>query len=319
MKRGFGVTLILGALAGFALAQDAPQPDSGGWRRIGGNQAPAMQTASPQPPAPAPVAPPPPYSAPLPLTIKPGTFIIVRLNQLLSSDHNHQGDGFTGTLEQPIVVDGIAVAQAGQLVAGEVTDAKVAHRGENVSHLGIALTNLTLADGNQVNIQSSLVTASGPGWGVPETATVAGTGAFGAAIGAIAGGGTGAAIGAGAGAFAALAGLLLTHGHPTILTPETVLTFRITNEVYVDTSRSPQSFHAPQAPQYSQGSQPQLIRHGPPVAYPGPGYPAPAPAPYYGYPYPVAYGYPYPYPYWGVYGPSVVIGVNGYHHGGHYH
>jgi hypothetical protein len=235
----------------------------------------------------------------------------VRLNQLLSSDHNHQGDGFTATLEQPIVVDGIAVAQAGQLVAGVVTEATVAHRGENVSHLGIGLTNLTLADGNQVNIQSSLVSSSGPGWGAPETATVAGTGAFGAAIGAIAGGGTGAAIGAGAGAFAALAGLLMTRGHPTILTPETVLTFRIANEVAVDTSRSPQSFGPPQpaqGPQYSQGSQPNLNRRGPPPA----GYPAPGPAPY---PYPYASAYPYPYPY--VYGPSVVVGVGGYYHGPH--
>ena len=319
MKRGFGLMLTLAAAAGFVLAQDAPpQPDPGGWRRIGGNQAPALQTA-PQtvPTTPAP-PPPPSYSLPSTLTVKPGTFIIVRLNQLLSSDHNHQGDGFTATLEQPIVVDGIAVAQAGQLVAGEVTDAKVAHRGENVSHLGVALTNLTLADGNQVNIQSSLVTASGPGWGAPETATVAGTGAFGAAIGAIAGGGTGAAIGAGAGAFAALAGLLMTKGHPTVLSPEAVLTFRITNEVTVDMSRSPQSFGPPQHAQYSQGSQPNLIRRGPPPGYAAP-YSAPAPGPYYGYPYPYAYAYPY------AYGPSVVVGVGGYYRGpygygyGYYH
>ena len=315
MRRGFGVTLIL-ALTGLVFGQDAPQqPDSGGWRRIGGNQAPAVQTAPPSAiqTTPAPL-PPPSYTVPSSLTIRPGTFIIVRLNQLLSSDHNHRGDGFTGTLEQPIVVDGIAVAQAGQLVAGEVTDATVAHRGDNVSHLGLGLTNLTLADGNQVNIQSSLVTASGPGWGAPENATIAGTGAFGAAIGAIAGGGTGAAIGAGAGALAALTGLLLTRGHPTILTPETVLTFRITNEVAVDTSRSPQSFGPPQAAHYSQNSQqPNLIRRGPPA-----GYPAPGPAPY---PYPYAYAYPYPYPYPYAYGPSVVIGVGGYYHGpyGYYH
>ena len=314
MQRLFGATIGLVTIASFVAAQDSAPADSGGWRRIGGNQTPALQTAPPPAQTPAPPALSYPPSA---LVVKPGTFVIVRLNQLLSSDHNHPGDAFTGTLEQPLVVDGIAVAQRGELVAGVVTEAMPAHRGENVSHLGIGLTNLTMADGNQVNVQSTLVTSSGPGWSAPDTAAVAGTGAFGAAIGAIAGGGTGAAIGAGAGAFAALAGLLLTKGHPTILTPETILTFRITNEVVVNTDRSPQSFRPPDRVQYSQDSQqpPPQDRRGPPPA--GYGYPAPAPGPYYGYPYPYAYATGYPYPYWGIYGPSVVIGVHG--HGGYYH
>jgi hypothetical protein len=245
---------------------------------------------------------------------------MARLNQLLHSDHNHPGDAFTATLDRPLIVDGFVVARPGDLVAGEVTDAAPGHRGENVSRLGIRLTSITLADGNQIPVQSTLVTSSGPGWSAPDTAAVAGTGAFGAAVGAIAGGGTGAAIGAGAGAFAALAGLLMTKGHPTVLTPESLLTFRITSDVVVDTTRSPQSFRPEEATQYSQNDQPRMVRRPVSAAAPGYGAPAPgygapapapyAPAPYYGYPYP--YAYPYPY----YYGPSIVIG--GYY-GGHYH
>jgi hypothetical protein len=241
--------------------------------------------------------------------------VLARLNQYLSSDHNHAGDAFAATLIQPIVVDGIAVAQPGQLVAGEVTEAVPGKRGENVSRLGARLTTITVADGNQVNVQSTLVTSSGPGWSAPDTGAVVGTGAVGATIGAIAGGGTGAAIGAGAGAFAALAGLLMTKGHPTVLSPESVLTFRLTSDVVVNTDRSPQSFRPPEPPQYSQNNGQPRMAQRPPA--PGYGAPAPgpyAPGPYYGYPYP----YAYPSPYWGYYGPTVVVGGYYGYRGGYY-
>ncbi|MBV8841198.1 MAG: hypothetical protein JO307_00175 [Bryobacterales bacterium] len=331
MKRGLTV-LGLVAAAAFAFGQDAPQQDSGGWHRIGGgNQAPAVQTAPAQnfpgqnapgqnPPgqnqSQAVPTPPPPVSLPpATLTLRQGTFVIARLNQLLHSDHNHPGDAFTATLVRPIIVDGFVVGRPGDLVAGEVTDAEPGRRGENVSRLGVKLTSITLADGNQVSVNSTLVTSNGPGWSVPDTATVAGTSAVGATIGAIAGGGVGAAIGAGAGGFAALAGLLMTHGRPTILSPESVLTFRVTNDIPVDTNRSPQSFRPADQNDYTQNnSQPRLTQRSGPgypgSGYPGSGYAAPGPyAPYYGYPY----SYAYPYPYYGYYGPSVVIG--GYYRG----
>ena len=44
---------------------------------------------------------------PLPqqLTIKSGTFVTVRVNQLLSSDRNQGGDAFSAMLDQPLLVD----------------------------------------------------------------------------------------------------------------------------------------------------------------------------------------------------------------------
>lgn len=316
MRSGYRGFLGLVAAGGLVLAQDAPPPppaanaqdaqaapaqtapppapgtDQGGWHRIGG---------SGSDPAPIPQNAPPPQAAALPptLTLKPGTFVVVRLNQVLSSDHNKPGDAFTGTLAQPLVVDGFVVAQRGQLISGTVTQAEKAHHGENVSHLGVTLANLTLADGSQLPVQSELVTLSGPGWTGRDTGTVVGTGVLGTAIGAVAGGGVGAAIGAGAGVTAALAGLLLTHGHPTIITPEAILTFRVSTAATIVTDRSPQSFVPYQPTQYSQ-AQPQLVRR----PYPGP-YGTPYAAPYYGYPAP----YPYVAPY---YYPGIYFGFGGY-------
>ena len=59
-------------------------------------------------------APPPPANVPPQLTIAPGTFLTVRVNQLLSSDHNHAGDAFSASLVKPIVVNGVVVADRGQ-------------------------------------------------------------------------------------------------------------------------------------------------------------------------------------------------------------
>ena len=275
--------LSLAACATLAFAQD---PQAGGWRRIGDSQ-PAASVPAPSVPAPAPLS---------TLTIAPGTFVTVRLNQALSSDHNQPGDSFTATLERPIVVDGIAVAHRGVTIAGRVSQAQKARHGENLSRLGIELTDLTLADGTQVPIQSELIVRNGQGWNGNDTGAVAGTGALGAVIGAIAGGGTGAAIGAGAGGVAGLIGVLSTHGHPTVLTPEALLTFRINYPVTVATDRAPQAFGPASQAELTQNTQPRLVRRPP----------GPPPYPYYG-PY---YG-PYPYPYYGPYYPGVVIGVGG--------
>jgi hypothetical protein len=216
----------------------------------------------------------------------------------LSSDRNQAGDAFTATLIRPIVVDGFVVAQPGQTLAGRVAEAKKAGRAAGVSHLGVQLTDLTLVDGQQMPLQSELITRSGPTSVGRDAAAIGTTTAVGAAVGAIAAGGTGAAIGAGAGAVASTIGVLLTRGHPTIITPESVLTFRIDTPITIATDHAPQAFRTVGPNDYSQ---PQLQAGGRPGGY------APVPAgayyagsPYaYGYPY---YGYPYGYgyPYFGV-------------------
>lgn len=322
--------LTFGLLAGPALllAQDQPQPH-GGWRRADtpppATSTPPMSSSSDDPATPPPAYAqseprdqygmparsgqqsqpmgPPPQQSPPPaqLTIKPGTYLTVRVNQPLSSDHNQPGDAFTATLVRPLVVDGIVVAQTGETIGGRVVEAKKAGRVEGVSHLGIQLTDITLVDGQNVPIQSQLVSRNGSTSVGRDVAAVGGTTALGAAVGASADWGRGAAIGAGAGAAAGLIGVLLTRGHPTVVYPEQMLTFRVEQPVTIATDRAPQAFRYVEPEDYNQGlqaSRPMSPRpYGrPPSLYGG------------GYPYPYYYGGPGFYPYWGpsfafVYGP----------------
>ena len=233
---------------------------------------------------------------PAKLTIKPGTFLTVRLNQGLSSDRNQAGDAFAATLVRPVVVDGVIVAQTGQTVAGRVVEAKKAGRVEGVSRLAVQLTDLTLADGQPVPVQTQLFNRNGPTSVGRDVAAVGATTATGAAIGAAADWGRGAAIGAGAGALVGIVGVLLTRGHPTVLYPESVLTFRVEAPVTVSTETAPQAFRyvSPGDYERSYGMQARMSPQSGPGYYSAPGY----------YPYGYAYGYPYPYAYpygyWGL-------------------
>jgi len=300
MRPVLRIALSLVTAAGFALAQDAPAPQ-GGWKPIG---QPGSGSSQADPQAAQPATPPAAPALPAQLTLKAGTFITVRANQVLSSDRNHVGDLFTASLLRPIVVDGFVIAHPGQTIAGQVADAKKSGLANGKSRLGIQLTNLTLADGQQVPVQSELVSRSAPGVpGGVEAAAVGTTTAVGAGIGAVAAGGVGAAIGAGAGLAAGGLGVLLTPGRPTVIGPESVLTFKIDSDVTVATDKAPQAFQPVGPNDYSQ---PQLQANRPagPGVPPSPGYAYP----YYGYGYPYAYGYPY-YPYY--WGPGVGVYFGG--------
>lgn len=274
----------------------------------------------------------PAYGLPAELTIRPGTYITARIGQALSSDHNQPGDNFVAHLSQPIVVDGVVVAQRGQTVYGRVTEVQK-QKSSTPSRLCLELTSVTMADGTQVPIRSQLVTQTGsstpPG---VQAGTIAGTTGVGAIIGGAVGWGTGAAIGAGAGLVAGAAGVLLTRNHPTIVYPETAFTFAVQTPVTISTDRAPGAFRYVGPEDYNQGYNAQL-RPRPPAGAPGAGYgygyPGGAPGGYatpyagYGYGYPAGYGYGYPYaygpyPYWG-WGPGfgVVIGGRGWGYGGY--
>jgi hypothetical protein len=279
------------------------QPPSGGWRRAGDpppqQQPPVGPQSDPEPvdrsdaygqPA-GPHQPAndrPRYGLPSELTVKPGTYLTVRLNQTLSSDRNRPGDSFVASLLQPVVVDGVVVANRNQLVYGRVVEAERA-RSDRPSRLAVELTGITLADGTQAPIRSQL--AMQEGGTMPRDAqfgTVATTTAVGAGIGAMAGWGKGAAIGAGVGAMAGLAGVMMTRNRPTVLYPETALTFAVTEPLVVTTGNAPHAFRFVGPEDYNQPA--RDIQPRPPVTRA---------------PYPVWYPYPYP-PYYG--GVSVVIG-----------
>ena len=164
---------------------------------------------------------------PLTLTLQPGTWINVRIDQEIHSDHNRPGEAWTAVLTQPIIVNGRVVAQRGQTVGGVISEAERAGRAKGVSRLGLELNELTLADGRQLAAKCRLMEFRGPtSWGRDAVGigTTVGTGAV---IGAAVNGPVGAGVGAAAGVVASTVGVLLTRGKPTVIYPETTLTFRL--------------------------------------------------------------------------------------------
>lgn len=271
--------LLIFAAAAIAFAQ----PPTGGWRRAGDPPPPVgpaaadpepvdrsdafgQPAAGQQPPADRPA-----YGLPAQLTLQPGTYLTVRLNQTLSSDRNHPGEGFVGSLAQPIVVDGVVLAYRNQLVYGRIVEAERA-RSDRPSRLGLELTSLTLADGAQTPIRSQLVVNRGGTMPTEvQVGTVATTTATGAAIGAMAGWGRGAAIGAGVGAIAGLAGVMLTRNRPTVLYPESALTFAVLEPLTVSTANAPHAFRYVGPEDYNQPDlqpRPRVARTPYPAYYP---------------------------------------------------
>jgi hypothetical protein len=140
-------------------------------------------------------APPLPVQVPELKTIfvPPGTALLVRLNETLSSKHNSTGQTFRATLASPLVVDGTVVAKAGSTVLGRIVYARKAHLIHGRSDLSLILTDLTTPDRQLVKIRTAQWYEKGSGSELVQTAKAA----TGAAVGAVKGAAVGAARGAG--------------------------------------------------------------------------------------------------------------------------
>ena len=232
-----------------------------GWRKFGESRAPEPQAAAAQ------------------LTLPAGSWITIRVDQPLSSDHNQPGDAFAGTLVQPLVVNGIVIARRGQTVGGRVAEAQKAGRAKGTSRLGLEVTEISLVDGLQMPVRTQLVERRGTTSVGRDAAAVGTATGVGAAIGAAADGGFGAGMGAIAGAAASTIGVLVTRGNPTVVYPESVLTFRLEEPVTISTERAVEAFQPVGQADYDRPA----YRPGLP--------PAPYPPPYYaGYYPPFFYG-----------------------------
>jgi len=249
-------------------------PPSGGWRRFESSNPASQPDAAPQDTAPQMRTrnqAPPPRSGPL--TVPAGSWITIRMNEPISSDHNQPGDSFTATLAQPIIANGRIIARRGQTVSGVVSEAVKAGRVKGVSRLGLELTEIGLADGRQVQVKTRLMERRGETSYGRDAVGIGATVGTGAAIGAAVNGGVGAGVGAAAGVVASTIGVLLTRGRATEVYPEQPLTFRLETPISVDAYD--EAFQYVSQEDYDQRPP---ARRAPPRAY-GP------PPPYYGYPY----------------------------------
>ena len=202
---------------------------------------PPAPIAAPEPPPPAQATPPPPPPAetkpeppqPRSVTIASGTLVTVRLGETISSERSRQGDSFMATLDGPLVVDGLVIAEKGARANGRVVDLVEAGRVKGLAHLSLELTNVMLSDGQKVELQTARFEKDGESSKAEDTKKVGIGAAIGAAIGAIAGGGTGAAIGAASGGAAGGGVVAATRGKPAVLPAETKISFRVEQPVRI--------------------------------------------------------------------------------------
>ncbi|MEP6714909.1 MAG: hypothetical protein ABJC09_05005 [Terriglobia bacterium] len=212
---------------------------------------PAPYQASPPAPEPAAVQPvqvamaepaapePAPKSEPAPpielrkVTLYQGAQISVRLDESLSTDHIAGGDSFHASLAEPLVADGLVIAERGARVTGRVVNARRAGRLTGTATIELTLSTVQTSDGQRIAITTEPWIKQSDSARNSEAAKIGGGAALGAIIGALAGGGAGAAIGAGAGAVAGTGAAAATGGRALDIPSETVLRFRLAGRVTV--------------------------------------------------------------------------------------
>jgi hypothetical protein len=165
------------------------------------------------------------------VTIPAGTILVVRLDEALSTERNAPGDSFRATLDAPLIVEGMAIAERGARAQGRIVECDRSGKVKGLARMTLELTQLNTSDGQRVKVQTDPFAREAAST-VKKDAAKVGIGAgIGAAIGAAAGGGKGAAIGAGAGGAAGATDVLLTRGKPAELAAETRVSFRLSEPI----------------------------------------------------------------------------------------
>jgi len=196
-------------------AMPAPVPAPGGNGSVTSTPPPASQQDGQQPQT---------------IVIPAGTSLLIRMIDGVDSKKNKIGDPFTASLESPLMVGDTVIAAKGADVYGKLAQAKEAGKISGGAELTLELTGIRIA-GTVVPIDSTTYDVAGKGRGKQSAGRIGGGAVLGAIIGGVAGGGAGAAIGAASGAAAGTAVQLLTHGETIRVPSETLLEFRLENDV----------------------------------------------------------------------------------------
>jgi len=167
-----------------------------------------------------------------PVAVPAGTTLTVKLDEAVGSKISEDGQPFTATLANPIMVEGKEIIPKGSTVSGTVMDAKARGRFKGEGRLELVLNSITVR-GSDYDIATNTITKIAKGKGKRTAGMVGGGAAAGAVIGALAGGGKGAAIGAGVGAGAGTAGAGLTGNQQILLPAESALSFKLASPVEI--------------------------------------------------------------------------------------
>ncbi len=204
---------------------------------------PPQQQAGPPPPQQGGGYPPPPSSSygsgpppqsgmAQPIVIPAGTTIRVQLAQTLSTKNSQTGDPFSGTVVSPVRVNGQTIIRSGARASGTVIEAKSQGRFKGQAVLAVRLDSVR-ADGRTYPVRTSRVERVEAGKGKRSLLLTGGGAGLGALIGGLAGGGKGALIGGLLGGGGGAAGSAFTGNHDLVLPAESILTFRLDQDVTI--------------------------------------------------------------------------------------
>lgn len=165
-----------------------------------------------------------------------GTAFTVRLTTGVNSRSHKAGDTFEGTLDRPVVIGGKEVVPKGAEVTGKVTSAVPSGRLKQRAELWVTLTRVKVG-GKSYDVITTTTGRKEGSKAKRDVLMIGGGAGTGAAIGGIAGGGRGAAIGAAVGAGGGTAAAAATGKRDINFPPETVLRFRLKEEVKVEVKK----------------------------------------------------------------------------------
>jgi hypothetical protein len=167
--------------------------------------------------------------APLRAEFAAGSKLVIRTIPTLSSKSAKSGESFDASLEEPLVSGTWVVAAKGASVKGLVIESDQGGRVKGTASLSVKLTELQLADGRWIDIDSGSHVVQAKSTVKKDAVKVGIASGVGAAIGAIAGGGSGAAKGAAIGAGAGGGVVLATRGEAAVIGSESVISFKLAN------------------------------------------------------------------------------------------
>lgn len=166
-------------------------------------------------------------------TLFPGDTLTIRLNSELNSGKNTAGTRFFGIVEQAVTHNGKTLVPKGAAVEGYIREASTSGRLAGQASFHLHLDGLSV-DGKRYSVTTQPEVRSGVGHKKRNTAMIGAGAAAGTVIGAIVGGGKGAAVGAVTGAAAGTGGALVTGKKEILIPAETVVTFRLRDQVVLD-------------------------------------------------------------------------------------
>jgi hypothetical protein len=154
------------------------------------------------------------------------------MGQTINVKHAQAGEPFSGTVVNPIVVDGNTVVPAGSGAEGVVVRAHKRGHFKGSSVLQLTLTSLNV-NGQHYRIDTGSLTRTKKGKGKRTAGFIGGGSGLGMLIGGVATGGVGLLVGGLAGAGAGTGVAAFTGNKDITIPAESVLNFRLAQPIHL--------------------------------------------------------------------------------------